>query len=109
MMSKSMIAEVATKIKSEMNDLSSDSHDSILKDSVEAVRHFSWKTVMLELSRKVPTLISLLKQLINHSSEREPLLCFIVSQLLKCSHQRLCLVQRAISVMMYGNGTVKQV
>lgn len=108
-MSKSVITQVATKMKTEMKALSSDAHDSILRDSVEAVKRFSWETVWLELSRNVPTLMSLLSQLIPGASHKKPLLCFLASQLLKSRHQRLCLVQRAVSVMLYGNGTAKQV
>ena len=108
-MSKSIISEVATKIKSEMKDLSSDAHDSILRDSMEAVKHFHWDTVMLELLDKIPTLMSLLSQLVRRPAEQKPLLCFLASQLLKSRHQHMGLVQRAVSVMMYGNGTAKQV
>lgn len=54
--SKSFICQIANRIKSEIKDINSDSHDSILKDTIEAVKHFSWETVMLELSHKVPTL-----------------------------------------------------
>ena len=108
-MSKSVITQLAAKIKKEMKELSSDSHDSILRDSVEAVKRFSWETVRLELFRKVPTLMSLLTQIVNKPTERIPLLCLVASQLLKCRHQRLCLVQRAVSVMLYGNGSAKQV
>ena len=92
-----------------MKDLSSDSCDSILRDTVEGVKQFSWETVKIELNRNVPTLMSLLSQLIPTPENRTPLICMIASQLLKCRHQRLCLVQRAVSIMLYGNGTSKQV
>ena len=88
-MSKSIISEVATKIKSEMKDLSSDAHDSILRDSMEAVKHFHWDTVMLELLDKIPTLMSLLSQLVRRPAEQKPLLCFLASQLLKSRHQHI--------------------
>ena len=108
-MSKSVITQVATKMKSEMKTVSGDAHDSILRDSVEGVKRFSWDTVWLELSQNIPTLMSLLSQLIPRASQKKPLLCFLASQLLKSRHQRLCLVQRAVSVMLYGNGAAKQV
>ena len=108
-MSKSIIAEIATKIKSEMKALSSDAQDSILRDSVEAVKHFHWETVMLELLHNTPTLMSLLSQLVRRPAVQKPLLCFLASQLLKSRHHHMGLVQRAVSVMMYGNGTAKQV
>ena len=33
----------------------------------------------------------------------------MASQLLKCTHQCLCLVQCAVSVMLYGNGSAKPI
>ena len=108
-LSRAIVPKMATKIKSEMKELSSDAQDSILRDTVEAVKYFSWETVKLELNRKVPTLMTLLSEIVGKPAKHVPLICFIASQLLKCNHQRLCLVQRAISVMLYGHGTSKQV
>lgn len=108
-MSKPIISEIATKIRSEMKDISSETHDFILRDSVEAVKHFHWDTVMLALQRKMPMLMSLLSQLVQQPANKKPLLCSVASQLLKARHQHMGLVQRAVSVMMYGNGTAKQV
>ena len=108
-LAKSVISQVANKVKTEMKDVSSGRHDSILRDTVEAVKRFSWETVNLELTDKVPTLMALLSQLVPYPSERKPLLCFLASVILKARHKHLCLVQRAVSVMMYGNGTAKQV
>ena len=108
-LSKSVITQLAARIKSEMKYLSSDANDSVLRDTVEAVKDFSWETVRLEFNRHLPTVMSFLSMIVNKPSERIPLMCFIASLLLKCQHQRLCLVQRAVSVMLYGNGCAKQV
>ena len=43
------------------------------------------------------------------ASKNKPLICFIMSQLLKQRYPKMAVVQRAISVAMYGNGTSKQV
>lgn len=107
--SKHIISQVSQKIRQEMKLICSDSHDSILKDNVEAVKHFSWQTVYLELTKQVPTLMALLSQLVPKPENKKPMLCLLASQLLAARHQRMCLVQRAISVMMYGNSTAKQV
>ena len=106
-----IVTQIATKIKLEMKDISSQAHDSILRDSVEAVKYFHWETVMLELQRKMSTLtcMSLLSLLVQQPAEKKPLLCFLASQLLKTRHPHMGLVQRAVSVMMYVNGTAKQV
>ena len=105
-MSKGIVSKIARKIKAEMKNISSKDHDSILRDSEEAVKHFSWETVVMELRQKLPTLMSLLSHLVG---TRVPLLCLLASQILKAKHQHLGLVQRAVSVMLYGNGTAKQV
>ena len=103
--------EVSRKIKAEMKHMSSDDYDSILRDSytVEALKHFNWETVMLELEKKLPILLTILKQIVPRPTEQRPLLCLVASQLLKSRHQRLGLVQRAVSIMLYGNGSSKQV
>jgi len=107
--STKMVSEIAQKIKTEMKDISSEYHDSILLDTLEAVKNFSWETVLLELQNKMPTLMDLLMKLVINPSKKKPLLCFLASQLLKQQYQKLGLVQRAVSVLMYGNGTNKQV
>ena len=106
--SKSTVVEFARNIRGEMKKLSSEAHDSILRDTLEAVKHFSWDTVMLEYAKMIPTLIMLLESLIPNPTARKPLVCFVASLLLKCRHQRMGLVQRAISIMLYGNGSSKQ-
>lgn len=107
--SKSAISNIALKIKREMKSLGSVSHDSVLRDTVEAIKWFSWERVSLELFQKLPTLMALLSKIVRKPTERGPLLCMLASQLLKCRHPKLGLVQRAVSIMMYGNGTAKQV
>ena len=65
---------------------------------------------MLELLQRVPSLMSLLKELVIRSDEKKPLLFFLASQLLKAHNQHMGLVQRAVSIILYGgNGTSKQV
>ena len=73
------------------------------------VKHFHWDTVYLELQHKITTLLSLLEQIVKRPSLKRPLLCALCSQLLNSQHQHMGLVQRAISIMLYGNGTAKQV
>ena len=107
--SKSAISNMALKIKREMKSLGSVSHDLVLRDTVEAIKWFSWERVSLEFFQKLPTLMALLSKIVHKLTERGPLLCMLASQLLKCCHPKLGLVQWAVSIMMYGNGTAKQV
>ena len=108
-MCATVITKLVAKIKAEMRKLSSKEHDSILRDTIEAVKHFHWDTVMLELVQRAPTLMHLLKQLVVRQDERKPFLCFLASQILKSHNMHMGLVQRAVSVMLYGNGTSKEV
>lgn len=108
-MLRAVIKKLAIKVKAEMKSISSVPHDSILRDQFEALKHFNWDTIILELLKKLPTLMSLLAYLVPRPMKRKPLLCLLASQLLKARHQHMGLVQRAISIMMYGNGSSKQV
>ena len=47
-MLNSITVKLALKIRKEMKDLSCDAYDSVLRDSVEAVKCFHWETVHLE-------------------------------------------------------------
>ena len=106
---QSVVSKLAIRIKEEMKEVSCASHNSVLRDSVEAVKHFNWETVKMELLQKIPTLMSLLSQLVGRASERSPLICLLASMILKSRHNHMGLVQRAVSIMLYGNGTAKQV
>lgn len=107
--STKIVSEIAQKIKAEMKDISSQHHDSVLLDTLESVKKFSWETVLLEFQNTMPTLMHLLMKLVINPSKKKPLLCLLASQLLKQRYPKLGLVQRAMSVLLYGNGTKKQV
>ena len=92
-----------------MRQLASEEHDSILRDTVEGIKHFSWDTITLELQRKVPTLMQLLRLLVKKPAISKPFISCLASQLVKDRHPKLGLMQRAVSVMLYGNGSSKQV
>lgn len=104
-----ILVEVARKVKREMKAFSSDATASVLRDTYEALKRFSWKTVHMEMKKHMPTLMSLLSLIVPLPEEKEPLLCMLTAQLLKARHQRMSLVQRAVSLMLYGSGTRKQV
>ena len=108
-MLKALLYKLSLKIKIEMKSISSDEYDSILRDHTTALKHFHWDTIVLDLLKGVPTLMAFLAHLISKPAFHKPLLCLLASQILKARHQHMGLVQRAISMMMYGNGTAKQV
>ena len=106
---KSVIMNIARLMKEEFKSLCSRDHDTLLRDDVQAVKQFSWETVWLELENKIPTLMSLFKQVIRRPEENKPLICVLASMILKKRSPKLGLVQRAITVALYGNGTSKSV
>ena len=54
-----IITQVINIIKNELKKICSLSHHSILRDSHEAVKNFSWETVWLELSYAIASIFSL--------------------------------------------------
>ena len=59
-----IISKVADKIREDMKHVCTTDHDSILRDSNDAIKHFNWETVRLELVKRMPTLMSLLTPLV---------------------------------------------
>ena len=74
-------------------------HNSILRDSHEAVKNFSWETIWLELQLKLPTMVNLLEQLLPNSTKQ--IMCFILCVILKRRLPHMALMQCAISIMLY--------
>ena len=102
-----VLYSVVKNIKTESKHIGSLDHNSILRDTKEGVRRFSWETAWLELNKNVLTLTKFLIKFLPKVGK--PLLCFFVSLILKHRSPKLCLVQRAISVLLYGNGSSKEV
>jgi L1 cell adhesion molecule like protein len=107
-----MICQVARSITSEMKSICLDSHDSILRDTHEGIVHFSWETIWAEVRRMMPTLSRLLSATLIATkamrSNQNMLTCLITCMLLKGRFNKMSLLQRAISVFLYGNGCTKQ-
>ena len=66
---QNIVKKLALKIREDMKAICSDSHNSILRDSVEKVKQFSWETVRLELVQKMPTLMILLFELVGRAKD----------------------------------------
>ena len=61
------------------------------------------------LARAATEYADLLCSLVNKPDENKPLLCIVASMLLKSRCRSMSLVQRALSVVLYGNGVGKKV
>ena len=76
----------------------------------EDIADFNWAALWLQLTKKAPTLMRILETLLlQESGKNKPLVCFLASIVLKHQCQKLAFVQRAISLLLYGNGTSKEV
>jgi hypothetical protein len=111
----------------ELSNLASLKTNSMLRNrSCEALEQFSWQDLLAELEKETPITLSLLKQCAHvkrrahkprgeggRSSRRIPNeeaavgMCFAI--LMRARSQRMNLVQRLISVLLYGSHAPKQV
>uniref|UniRef100_A0A1X7VUI6 DUF6589 domain-containing protein n=1 Tax=Amphimedon queenslandica TaxID=400682 RepID=A0A1X7VUI6_AMPQE len=96
------LLQLLDQMKKEMKHICSTTHNSVLRDSNEAVRHFSWDVLSDELWNNAPTLITVLSEL---ALGDQQLSCTIASMLLKKRLPKMGLLQRAVSLLLYGNGT----
>ena len=89
-------------ISKEMRVVSSTSNPTILRDSQEKLKQFNWESLWSEFQKNLPILCRKCYQKPQRS------FCFIISLILKNHCRNLSLVQKAVSVMLYGNGCHKQ-
>ena len=104
---KPVLGALAKQVFREMKSSSSTSSVTLLRDSDEALKQFSWESIWLEIRGKLPILLSFLQQVLPKAKKR--FICFLVCMMLKNHCKHLSLVQRAVSVLFYGNGCHKQV
>ena len=101
-----IVHSVAYLIRQEMANICSIRHPSLLRDSHSAVKKFNWQAILSEFSLKLPTLILLLRKMLSKSDK---FISFVISLLIKKRCKHMSLLQRVISVLLYGNGTNKEV
>lgn len=109
--SGSIVNEIGKKCTEEMKSLCSSKHDSKLRGTgAEAMHKFSWDTLWAEFSIHTPYLLMVIQSLVSkrHKNNRA-FICFIISLLLKSHNSKMALLQRALSVMLYGKGVGKKV
>lgn len=101
------INEVARLVQQEFNSICSNKHNSMLRGYGASIKNFSWDAIWNELQQNTPNLVMLLSTISPNSSII--LKCTIICMLLKQRHPHMALLQRVISVMLYGNAVHKQV
>lgn len=96
-----ILREVIRTIKLEIKHACSATADSLLTQSEDALKEFSWDKIGKELDTMLPTLTALLRGVVRKTSKK-PVIYMICSILLKQSYSKMSLVQRAVSVLLYA-------
>ena len=94
-------------VDKEIKTICSRKHNSILRESHENIKRFSWERIWSELDEKVPTLLKFIQCLLPKSERK--FMSFLICAILKKRCMQMSLVQRAISFLLYANGTNKEV
>ena len=82
---------------------------TIFIDSTESLTNFDWEKLWLELHRYLPTLMGILSLLVLDPTDNKSVVCLLAAVVLKQRYKHFSIVQQAISLLLYGNGTSKQV
>ena len=102
-----LLDKLVSQIRKEVNAICSLKHNSVLRGKHTTLKDFSWTRIWHDLTEKVPTLVKLFQKLIPKAGRKY--ICFLVSSILKKRCQQMSLVQRAISFLLYANGTNREV
>ena len=94
-------------VKKEMKSICSIQHNSILRHNHESIKTFSWERIWHELEDNMPTLLKFIQSLLPKSDRK--FIIFLICAILKDGCVQMSLVQRAVSFMLYANGTNKEV
>ena len=100
---------VCGKVRKELQHLCSSSVNSMLTSEEKYISEFNWDVIWSEFSNHLPTLKSIFVAIINNSPTSKPIICLIISMILKRHNKKMSLVQRVMSLYFYGNGVNKQV
>lgn len=110
---EALLSKIEKLIAFELRGMSKLRQASNVMHGKESLLSFSWETIWTELSKCCPILMRLISVLLLASSGKEacnkPVTCFIASIVMKKRYHQLSLVQRAISLLLYGHGSSKQV
>ena len=98
----------ADSVKEEIRVICSDKTNLKLKSN--DVTDFSWDSIWSEFLTMMPHLAIFLKDILPDSSnDNRRVICLIISMMLKFQYSKMCLVQKVISVYLFGNSVHKKV
>ena len=106
---KIMASELARSAKKQMKSLSGKNESSMVFGKKEFMTDFTWNMLWDELAKEGPILMFFLKKMARNADSSKPMVCLIISMLLKAQNKEMCLLQNVISTLLYGNGCAKQV
>ena len=105
---KIMAGELARSAKRQIRQLSG-KKASMVFGRKEDLAEFTWDLLWDELVKEVPVLIFFLKKLTRDVETSKPMICLIISMILKNHNNAMCLLQNIVSALLYGNSCSTQV
>ena len=105
-----VLSEIGKIVQKEIKLCSNNYHSIIREHSPTALEYFSWRTIILEVMHKAPTLYTIIDKCLMSSNESSRhLLCVVASVVLKSRNPHMCMVQAMVSILMYAGHAGKQV
>ena len=101
------VKALAANINKEINSLCSSKTTTVFDKGCENI-DLLWEQIWSDIKLHLPTLVSLLVA-ISSKKLNKPLICMIVSMMLKHRYAKMSLTQGIVSVLLYGNSVNKQV
>ena len=92
-------------VKEEIKVVCSDDANSSLRS--DDVLEFSWENMWEEYETHLPRLSLFLRNII--PADNLNVICMIISMIIKCRYPKMCLIQKVISLYLYGNAVHKKV
>ena len=110
---KHIVKLVGKMVHREIKKFCSDSANSILKrDDPQCIKTFSWESFSSEISKFAPVLKSILQATSKtgmSNTDFNVVMCVCVALLLRNRNPRMNLIQKIISLLLYGGHSSKQV
>ena len=101
-----LASNFAHLLMTEIKEICRLNSNSLFRDTSSVLHNFSWEAVWAGLDAKAPTLLRYYRHVL--CGGPKPLICFVISLILKWRSPGMGLVQRVISCLTYGNGSSKQ-
>ena len=110
---KYIMKRIGMLVRNELIFMCSDTTNSILRQQFSsAYKQFSWEKLLNELETNAPLFLSILQEC-THTRRprrnRNVVVCMCAALLLKFRFSKMCLVQKVLSLVLYGGNSGKLV